>query len=126
MPQTTTGTTLGPICFATFLAPNMFGVYRFVADYVRDELGRRTELITGSSFEQFAAGQADIGFLCGLPYVQIARQTRPRSNCWHSQPRAAGLTPATCRAWGRRAPQHGPRPDPAADDARKSAASPTG
>jgi phosphonate transport system substrate-binding protein len=66
-----------PVRFATFLAPNMFGVYRFVADYVGEKLGRRTDLVVGSSFDQFAAGQADIGFLCGLPYVQLARQSRP-------------------------------------------------
>ncbi|MDQ5817545.1 MAG: PhnD/SsuA/transferrin family substrate-binding protein [Actinomycetota bacterium] len=63
--------------FATFLAPNMFGVYRFVADYVGEELGHRVELIVGSSFDQFSAGQADVGFICGLPYVQLARQPSP-------------------------------------------------
>ena len=63
--------------FATFLAPNMFGVYRFVADYVGEELGYRVELIVGSSFDQFAATQADVGFICGLPYVQLARQPSP-------------------------------------------------
>ena len=66
-----------PVRFATFLAPNMFGVYRFVADYAGEKLGRRTELGVGSSFDQFAAGEADVGFLCGLPYVQLARQPRP-------------------------------------------------
>ena len=63
--------------FATFLDPNMFGVYRFVADYVGEELGHRVELIVGSSFDQFSAGQADVGFICGLPYVQLARQPSP-------------------------------------------------
>jgi phosphonate transport system substrate-binding protein len=63
--------------FATFLAPNNFGVYRFVADYVGEKLGYRTEIIVGSSFDQFAAGQADVGFICGLPYVQLARQPSP-------------------------------------------------
>jgi phosphonate transport system substrate-binding protein len=63
--------------FATFLAPNIFGVYRFVADYVGERLGYRVEIIVGSSFDQFAAGQADVGFICGLPYVQLARQPSP-------------------------------------------------
>jgi hypothetical protein len=40
--------------FATFLAPNIFGVYRFVADYVGEKLGYRPELVVGSSFGQFA------------------------------------------------------------------------
>jgi len=75
--QDPTVTAHDPVRFATFLAPNMFDVYRFVADYVGEKLGRRTDLVVGSSFDQFAAGQADIGFLCGLPYVQLARQPRP-------------------------------------------------
>jgi phosphonate transport system substrate-binding protein len=65
------------IRFATFLAPNMIDVYRYVADYVGKEVGARTELIVGSSFDQFAAGEADVGFICGLPYVQLARKARP-------------------------------------------------
>jgi phosphonate transport system substrate-binding protein len=66
-----------PLRFVTFLAPNMFGVYRFVADYVAERLGCRTELTVGYSFDQFASEEADIGFICGLPYVQLARQPRP-------------------------------------------------
>src|SRR5215210_8856859 len=63
--------------FASFLAPNMFGVYRFVADYVGEKLGQQTELTVGRSLDEFAGGEADIGFLCGLPYVELARQPRP-------------------------------------------------
>jgi phosphonate transport system substrate-binding protein len=66
-----------PIRFATFLAPNMLGVYRFVAEYVGQKVGVRTELTVGSSFDQFAAGEADVGFICGLPYVQLARVPHP-------------------------------------------------
>lgn len=65
-----------PLRFATFLAPNMLGVYRSVADYVGEKLGLQTELTVGYSFGQFATGEADVGFLCGLPYVQLARQPR--------------------------------------------------
>lgn len=60
--------------FATFLAPNMFPVYQFIADYVGHKLGCPTELKIGSTFDEFAAGQADIGFICGLPYVQLTEQ----------------------------------------------------
>src|SRR5215210_620518 len=63
--------------FASFLAPNMFGVYRFVADYVGEKLGRQAELTVGRSFDEFAVGEADVGFLCGLPYVELVRQPRP-------------------------------------------------
>lgn len=60
--------------FATFLAPNMFPVYQFIAGYIGHKLGCPTELVVGSSFDEFAAGQADVGFICGLPYVQLADQ----------------------------------------------------
>lgn len=66
-----------PIRFATFLAPNMFPVYQFVAAYVAEKLDQPTELSVGASFDQFAAGQVDVGFICGLPYVLLARQTPP-------------------------------------------------
>ena len=67
----------GPVRFATFLAPNMIGVYWFVADYVGREVGVPTKLAVGSSFDQFAAGEADVGFICGLPYVHLAREPYP-------------------------------------------------
>ena len=44
------------IQFATFLAPNMRPVYQFIADCVGEKLGCPTELVIGSSFDQFAAG----------------------------------------------------------------------
>jgi phosphonate transport system substrate-binding protein len=41
-------------------------------------LGRRVELVVGTSFDQFELGQADLGVLCGLPYVWLAaRQPSP-------------------------------------------------
>jgi phosphonate transport system substrate-binding protein len=60
--------------FATFLAPNMFPVYQFITDYIGQNLDYPTRLSIGSSFDEFAAGQTDIGFICGLPYVQLAEQ----------------------------------------------------
>ena len=62
---------LQPIRFATFLAPNMLPVYQFIATYVAEKLNHPTELSMGSSFDQFAAGQVDVGFICGLPYVVL-------------------------------------------------------
>ena len=49
--------------FATFLAPNMWPVYQYIADTVGEKLGCRTELAVGNSFDEFEAGQADIGFI---------------------------------------------------------------
>ena len=65
------------IRFATFLAPNMLPVYRFIAGYLGGYLQRPVELIVGSSFEQFAQGEVDIGFICGLPYVELVARPEP-------------------------------------------------
>ena len=64
----------GPLRFATFLAPNMAPVYRFLADRIGRRLGRPVELVIGRSFDQFEAGEADLGVICGLPYVWLADQ----------------------------------------------------
>lgn len=66
-----------PLRFATFLAPSILPVYEFVAEYVGRSLGCETELVVGRSFAEFAEGEADVGFICGLPYVQLARQDPP-------------------------------------------------
>ena len=58
--------------FATFLAPNMLPVYRFLAERISDRLGRPVELVVGTSFDQFERGDADLGVICGLPYVWLA------------------------------------------------------
>ena len=55
----------------------MLPVYQFITAYVGEKLGCRTELIVGSSFDQFETGQADMGFICGLPYVQLTRRRPP-------------------------------------------------
>jgi len=61
---------------ATFLAPNMFPVYEFIARFLEERLGCRTELCVGSSYEEFAT-TADAGFICGLPYVELAGRESP-------------------------------------------------
>jgi phosphonate transport system substrate-binding protein len=60
---------------ATFLAPNMLPVYAFIVDALGRELNRGTELVVGASFNQLGNGEIDAGFICGLPYVQLMRQT---------------------------------------------------
>lgn len=65
------------IRFATFLAPNVYPVYACVADYVGKQLGWRTELHDGESFAAFERGEVDVGFICGLPYVQLMRSSDP-------------------------------------------------
>jgi phosphonate transport system substrate-binding protein len=55
----------------------MLPVYQFITDYLGQKLGCPTELREGVSFDQFGAGQLDLGFICGLPYVQLTRQSPP-------------------------------------------------
>lgn len=62
------------IRFMTFLAPNMYPVYRRVAELVGQRLGYAVEVSVGAHFSAFARGEADVGFICGLPYVELARQ----------------------------------------------------
>ena len=66
-----------PLRFATFLAPNMLPVYRFLADRIGHRLGRPVELVLGRSFDQFEQGAADLGVICGLPYVWLAARRPP-------------------------------------------------
>jgi len=69
--------TTRPLRFATFLAPSMFPVYQAIVDYVGQAVGATTELVIGESFDVFAAGEADAGFICGLPYVRLAGERPP-------------------------------------------------
>jgi phosphonate transport system substrate-binding protein len=69
------GTTGRPLRFATFLAPSLFPVYAAICDYLGRELGVPAELVVGRSFDQFERGEVDAGFICGLPYVQLSRQS---------------------------------------------------
>ena len=65
-----------PLRFATFLAPNMLPVYRFIVRRVGERLRCATELMVGSSYDQLGP-EADIGFICGLPYVELAQRPNP-------------------------------------------------
>jgi phosphonate transport system substrate-binding protein len=66
-----------PLRFATFLAPNMAPVYRLLTDRIGQRLGRPVELVVGCSFDQFEQGEADLGVICGLPYVWLAARRPP-------------------------------------------------
>lgn len=63
-----------PIRFESYLAPNMFRVYRYIAQYVGRRLGYSTRISVGKSFDAFELGTADVGFICGLPYVKLRRR----------------------------------------------------
>ncbi len=57
----------------TFLAPNMLPVYRFIMKHLGDKLDCEIELTVGSHYSEIF--QADLAFICGLPYVLY---THPR------------------------------------------------
>ncbi len=63
-----------PIRLATFLAPVARVAYQAVAEHLERTLGRPVILVDGASFGQFADGSVDVGFICGLPYVQLTRE----------------------------------------------------
>jgi phosphonate transport system substrate-binding protein len=58
--------------FASYLAPNIYETYAFIAHYVGEKIGQPVTMNVGQSFDEFAGGQVDIGFLCSLPYTQLA------------------------------------------------------
>ena len=60
------------IRFATYLAPNIYDTYAYIADYAGEQIGRPTTLSVGQSFDQIARGQIDIAFMCGLPYATLS------------------------------------------------------
>ncbi len=64
--------TMDILRFATYLAPNIYETYAFIARYVGEKIGQPAKLTVGQSFDAFARGQVDVGFLCGLPYTQLA------------------------------------------------------
>jgi len=63
-----------PIRFATFLAPNIYPVYRYIANYIGEGLDCPTEMIYAFSHDQFFEVDADVSFICGLPYILFVEQ----------------------------------------------------
>lgn len=62
------------IRFATFLSPILYGTYEHIARYIGEKVGHSITLRVGQSFEEFAEGQIDVAFICGLPYVRMTSQ----------------------------------------------------
>jgi phosphonate transport system substrate-binding protein len=58
--------------FVTFLAPNLFPMYQFLTAFVGRWLGCATELRVGACYRE--AKDADVVFICGLPYVELNRR----------------------------------------------------
>ena len=68
--------------FATFLAPSMFSVYQAVVDYVGQALGCAPELVTGESFDVFAAGRPTRDPSAGCPTWRLRGSARPPWSRW--------------------------------------------
>jgi ABC-type phosphate/phosphonate transport system substrate-binding protein len=58
--------------FATYLAPSLYETYLYITYYVGARVGHPATLAVGQSISEFANAQVDVGFICGLPYVQMA------------------------------------------------------
>jgi phosphonate transport system substrate-binding protein len=63
------------IRLATLLSPALYQTYEYIAGYLGERLGFPTSLHTGHSLAEFARGEAEIGFLCGLVYVRLKQDS---------------------------------------------------
>src|SRR5207249_922479 len=73
-----------------FLSPSLESFYRASVDHVGATLGIETEFVVGENYEQFAAGDIDAGFICGLPYVRLAGVVHPLAAPVVDEPRYEG------------------------------------
>jgi phosphonate transport system substrate-binding protein len=62
------------IRFATFLSSILYKTYEHIARYIGEKVGHPITLRVGQSFEEFAEGQIDVAFICGLPYVRMTSE----------------------------------------------------
>src|SRR5260370_12064733 len=63
------------IRFATFLSPITYEVYAHITRYIGVKVGYPTTLRVGKSFGEFAEGEVDVAFICGLPYVRMTKSS---------------------------------------------------
>ncbi|HEX7737663.1 MAG TPA: PhnD/SsuA/transferrin family substrate-binding protein [Ktedonobacteraceae bacterium] len=61
------------IRLTTLLSPALYETYDYITRYLGERLGLSTSLHTGQELAEFARGEAEIGFLCGLLYVHLSR-----------------------------------------------------
>lgn len=58
---------------AAFVSESGTGVYDAISEYLGDKLKRKVSFISGFSYDtinsMLESGMADVGFICGLPYV---------------------------------------------------------
>lgn len=61
-----------PLRVASHLAPGVEPLYAFLADYLADRLGRRSEFTVAESYERCAQDVDDVCFVCSIPYLLLA------------------------------------------------------
>jgi len=66
-----------PLRFVTFLAPNMYPVYDFVARTVGARLSCLTQLTVGEDYDELNGDGIDVAFVCGLVYVALGWRDEP-------------------------------------------------
>jgi phosphonate transport system substrate-binding protein len=68
------------IVTAAFVSDKGLDVYQGITDYLSKKLQHKVSLITGTSYEEsnmlLERGIVQIGFVCGLPFTQKARQNK--------------------------------------------------
>ncbi|HEY3994101.1 MAG TPA: PhnD/SsuA/transferrin family substrate-binding protein [Ktedonobacteraceae bacterium] len=62
-----------PVRLVTLLSSALYETYEYIARYLGERLDLSTSLHTGHELAEFARGEAEIGFLCGLLYVHLKR-----------------------------------------------------
>jgi phosphonate transport system substrate-binding protein len=78
------------LVFASFLSPTLEPFYRATVEYVGARIGVETTFVVGEDYEQFARGEIDAGFICGLPYVRLAPSVYPLAAPVVDEPRYEG------------------------------------
>ena len=63
---------------AAFASESGLPVYREIADYVAEKVGRKTAVVSGASYAEtdtlLERNIVQVGFVCGLPYIHRARE----------------------------------------------------
>lgn len=66
---------------AAFVSESGIGIYDDISNYLGMKLDRKVEFVSGFSYStintMFESGMADVGFVCGLPYVMNRDKSQP-------------------------------------------------
>ncbi len=81
--QVRSGSPVRFVLTAAFISEAGLGVYEKLLRYIEKKTGYPCELLTGLSYEEasrkLASGEAEVGFVCGLP--MCCRRSNPTHPC---------------------------------------------